>query len=566
MPEETMAPRVGVFVCHCGVNIGGFVDVPSVVEYSKTIPGVVYADANLYACSSDELKEIQNAIKEHKLDRVVVAACTPRTYEQLFQSVCEEAGLNKYMFEMANIREQCSWVHMHEPEAATEKAKDLVRMAVAKVCLLKPQEESEIEINPTTLVIGGGVSGLTSALSIADQGFQVHLVEKQPELGGVLLRLNKLFPLERDCSELLKPKIESVKSNQNIKIHTTSMVKSVKGFIGSFDVEIESREGDVERLDVGTIIVATGAANLEPTGLYGYGGDERIITQLQLEEMLKTGGLKGVRTVVMIQCAGSRNEERPYCSRICCNEALKNALILKGSDAGREVFILYRDLQTYGTQYSSLEWSAKKHGVKLIRYQPEKPPQAVSEEDAVLVKVFSPSLDEEVTLKADMLVLSTPLIPTEEAKELSQMLKVPLDSDGFFKEANVSLSPIEFATDGIYVCGTAHSPKDVGESILQALGVASRAAIPMARGRLRTAAITAEVDEKKCSGCGICIELCPYNAIQKDERGVARVTRAVCRGCGVCGASCPERAITIHRFTNEQLEVQSFAALGRAAR
>jgi len=565
MTEEKVAPRVGVFVCHCGINIGGIVDVPSVVEYSKSIPGVVYAEANLYTCSSDGIDKIKEAIKRHKLNRVVVASCTPRTHEPLFQSTCEEAGLNKYLFEMANIRDQCSWVHMHEPEAATEKAKDLVRMAVAKVCLLKPQEEPEIEITPAALVIGGGVSGLTSALTLAEQGFQVHLVEKQPELGGMLLRLGKLFPLEQESLEILKPKIEAVQSSPNIKIHVNSRVKSVKGFIGNFDVEIESLKGGVDSLSVGTIIVATGADVLKPIGLYSYGEDERVVTQLQLEEMLKTKGLEGVRTIVMIQCTGSRNEERPYCSRICCNEALKNALLLKRSEASREVYILYRDLQTYGFHYTSLESNAKREGVKMIRYLQERPPQVFPEEDHVIVKVFTPLLDEEVTIEADLLVLSTPLIPTEDAKELSRALKVPLDSSGFFMEAHVKLRPLDFATDGIFVCGTAHSPKDVGESILQALGAASRASIPMARGRVRTAAITAEVDENRCVGCGVCIELCPYNAIQKDEKGIARVTSAVCKGCGVCGGSCPERAITMHHFTNEQLEAQGLAALRRAA-
>ena len=565
MTEEKMSPRVGVFVCHCGINIGGIVDVPSVVEYSKTIPGVVYAEANLYTCSSEGLDRIEEAIKKHRLNRVVVASCTPRTHEPLFQSTCEDAGLNKYLFEMANIRDQCSWVHMHDPEAATEKAKDLVKMAVAKVCLLKPQKEPAIEITPVALVIGGGISGLTSALSLAKQGFKVHLVEKQTELGGRLLGLYKVFPQERDSLEILKPKIEAVKSNPNIRIFTTSRVKSVDGYIGNFEVKIESQNGDIESLRVGTIIVAIGAASLEPLGLYGYGSDERIITQLQLENILKMGDLEGVHTVVMIQCVGSRDEERPYCSRICCNEALKNALILKGLDASREVYILYRDLQSYGIHNSSLERRARGHDIKLIKYLQERPPQVSPEEGGVVVKVFTPLINEEIIKKADLLVLSTPLIPSEESKELSQMLKVPLDSNGFFLEAHVKLRPIEFATDGIYVCGTAHSPKEIGESISQALGVASRAAIPMARGGLRTAAITAEVDENKCIGCGICIELCPYKAIRKDERGIARVTSAVCKGCGVCGSSCPERAITMHHFTDEQLEAQGLAALRRAA-
>jgi len=565
LAEKEEAPRVGVFVCHCGINIGGFVNVPTVVEYANSIPGVVYAEANLYTCSSDGIDKIKEAIKKHNLNRVVVASCTPRTHEPLFQSTCEEAGLNKYLFEMANIRDQCSWVHMHEPEEATEKAKDLVRMAVAKACLLSPQEEPEIEVNPVALVIGGGLSGMTSAMSLAEQGFKVHLVEKQSELGGMLLRLKKLFPLEQESSAILKQKIEAVRSNPNIRVYTNSKVRFVKGFVGNFDVEIESQKGEVESLGVGTIIVATGADVLEPKGLYSYGEDKRVVTQMQLEEMLETGDLKGVHTVVMIQCVGSRNEERPYCSRICCNEALKNAILLKKSDASREVYILYRDLQTYEFYYPSLEGKARDLGVKLIRYLKEMPPQVSPEEDSVAIKVFTPLLDEEMTIKADLVVLSTPLIPREEAKELSRILKVPLDSNGFFMEAHVKLRPLDFATDGIFVCGTAHSPKDVAESTPQALGAASRASIPMARGRLRTAAITAEVDESRCVGCGVCVELCPYNAIQKDEKGIARVTGAVCKGCGVCGASCPERAITMHHFTNEQLESQGIAALGRAA-
>ena len=555
-------PRVGVFVCHCGINIGGVVDVPSVVEYAKTLPNVVYAEGNLYTCSSDGLNKLKEGVRNHCLNRVVVASCTPRTHEPLFQAACEEAGLNKYLFEMANIRDQCSWVHMKEPEKATEKAEDLVRMAVAKAALLKPQDEPEIEINPVSLVIGGGISGLTSALSLAEQGFKVHIVEKEPELGGMLLGLNKLYPTGQDSLELLKPHIEAVESHPRIEVHLSSKVVDVKGFIGNFDVEIETL-GRVEALNTGTIIVATGAENLEPTGLFGYGEDERVVTQMQLEEMLRGGGLENARNVVMIQCVGSRNEERPYCSRICCSEAIKNASHIKEQDPRREVYILYRDLQTYGTHYSSMEWDAKKRGVKLVKYLAERPPEVETGGDSIRVKVYSPQIDEELSLGADLVILSTPMIPTEDAKELSQMLKVPLNSNGFFMEAHVKLRPIDFATDGIYVCGMAHSPKEVGESISQALGVASRAAIPMAKGRLRTAAITSEVDESKCSGCGTCIELCPYNAITKDEMGIARVTAAVCKGCGVCGASCPERAITMNHFTNEQLEAQGLAALRR---
>jgi heterodisulfide reductase subunit A len=561
MSEE---PRIGVFVCHCGINIGGYVDVPDVVEYATGLPDVAYAEPNLYTCSSDGLQKIQEAIKKYDLNRVVVASCTPRTHEPLFQSACEEAGLNKYVFEMANIRDQCSWVHMHEPEKATQKAKDLVRMAVAKARLLVPEEEPEIDIRPTGLVIGGGVSGLTSALSLSDQGFKVHLVEKESRLGGTLLKLDTLFSSNVKASEVINPLIERVKASTDITVHLDSKVTDVKGFIGSFDVMIETR-GEPETLSVGTIIVATGADYLNPEGLYGYAQVDNVVTQLELEQTFKEDGrLNGVKTVVMIQCAGSRSEERPYCSRICCTEAMKNAVKLVEDDPRRDVYILYRDLQTYGTEYSAIEYDAKKSGVKLVMYDKERPPEVTGRERGPVVRAFSPLLDEELTIEADMVVLSAPIIPNMDNEALSKHLKVPLNSDGFFMEAHVKLRPVDFATDGVYVCGTAHSPKEVAESVSQARGAASRAGIPMAKGRLKTAAITSVVDEAKCSGCGTCIELCAYNAITKNERGLAQVTSAVCKGCGVCGASCPERAITMSHFTNEELEAQGLAALKEA--
>ncbi len=559
--EESYLPRVGVFVCHCGVNIGGVVDVQAVVRYAEGLPGVVYSESNLYSCSSDGLSKMKVAIEKHGLERVVVASCTPRTHEPLFQAACEEAGLNKYLFEMANIRDQCSWVHMQEPEKATGKAKDLVRMAVAKAVLLQPQEEPEISVEPKALVIGGGISGLTSSLSLAQQGFKVHLVERASQLGGMLRDLGKLFPTNMESWELLAPRIEAVESHPNVVVHTSSEVGEVSGYIGNFDVEVLS-DGSVENLNIGTIIVATGADNLEPTGLYGYGEDPRIVTQMQLEGLSKEE-LVDANRIVMIQCVGSRNEERPYCSRVCCSVAMNNSLLLKESDESREIYILYRDLQTYGTQYTPLEQRAKEKRVKLINYLAKRPPEVVTGGDFLIVKVYNPLLNEVLDLEADLVVLSTPLIPNADAKEISQKLRVPLNSDGFFMEAHVKLRPIDFATDGIYVCGSAHSPKEIGESISQAYGVASRAAIPMAKGTLRTAAITAQIDEERCSGCGTCIELCPYKAIQKDEMGIARVTSAVCKGCGVCGASCPERAITMSHFTNEQIEAQAHAALGR---
>jgi heterodisulfide reductase subunit A len=556
-------PRVGVFVCHCGINIGGYLDVPDVVKYAETLPDVAYAEANLYTCSSDGLQKIKEAIKRHKLNRVVVASCTPRTHEPLFQGACEEAGLNKYVFEMANIRDQCSWVHMHEHDKATQKAKDLVRMAVAKARLLTPEEEPEIDINPVGMVIGGGVSGLTAALSLADQGFEVHIIEKEDKLGGYLNKLEKLFPNNTNAEDVIKPLIKRVEETPNITVHLNSTVTDVKGFIGNFDTEVTTGD-ETQPLNVGTIIVATGADYLNPEGLYGYGEVEGVVTQLELEGLIKEGKLGKAKTIVMIQCAGARIEERPYCSRICCSEAMKNATLLVEENPRRDVYILYRDLQTYGLSYTELEWDAKKKGVKLVKYDVERPPVVTKGRKGPVVKVFAPLLGEELTIEADMVVLSAPLIPNEENKRLSQLLKVPLNSDGFFLEAHVKLRPLDFATDGVYVCGTAHSPKEVAESLVQARGAASRAGIPMAQGRLKTAAITSVVDETKCSGCGTCIEMCAYNAITKNEKGLAQVTSAVCKGCGVCGASCPERAITMRHFTNEELEAQGLAALEEA--
>jgi heterodisulfide reductase subunit A len=551
------APRIGVFVCRCGINIGAYVDVPKVVEYAKTLPNVTYAEENMYTCSSDGLNKIKEAIKKHNLERIVVASCTPRTHEPLFQATCEEAGVNKYLFEMANIRDQCSWVHMREPEKATQKAKDIVSMAVAKAALLEPGEEPEIDVNPSTLVIGGGVAGMRAALSLATQGFAVTIVEKEHELGGMLRTFDTLFPRNQKASEVLEPLLEKIKSNPKIRVMIDSKVKSIYGFLGNFEIGVDSG-GKTEGFNVGTIIVAVGAEAFEPNGHYLYGKDPRVVTQAQLEDMVKRGKVDAKR-IVMIQCVGARNEERQYCSRICCNEALKNALNIAAPD--REVYILYRDLQTYGIQYSKLEQETKRKGVRFLKYQAENPPKVTANSDGVNVSFYSPTINEEMTLKADLLVLSTPLIPVADAKELSQMLKVPLDSNGFFMEAHVKLRPIDFATDGIFVCGTAHSPKDIGESVAQALGVASRASIPMAKKRVRTAAIMSEVDQTRCSGCGTCIDVCPYNAIRKNDKGLAETIAAVCKGCGVCGATCPEKAITMHHFTDEQITAQGLAAL-----
>ena len=563
--SEKEKPRIGVFVCHCGVNIGSVVNVPEVVEYAKTLTNVVYAEGNLYMCSSDGLSKIKEAIKKHKLTRVVVASCTPRTHEPLFRGACEEADLNKYLFHMANIREHCSWVHAKEPTKATEKAKETVKMAVAKAALLEPQAEPEIDVQPSALVIGGGVSGMTAALSLANQKFKVHLIERERKLGGKLKELYKLYPGDTLSSDVLEEYIQSVRSNPNITIYTTSTVKQIEGFIGNFKATI-SCEGKEETLDVGTIIVATGADVLKPHGIHCYGEDKNVITQLELERLLKEKQLEKPKNVVMIQCVGAREEKeggRNYCSRICCAVAVKNALQIREVFPDAEVSIIYRDMQTYGKDFEEQYEKARENFVQFIRYDSENPPEVFRRPDGKFtVKVHDILVNGTLELDADLVVLSTPLVQWEEAKELSKLLKVPLGADGFFFEAHVKLRPVDFATDGIFVCGTAHSPKTIAESVAQAYAAASRAGVPMALGRVRTEAITAFVNEDLCTGCGTCVKLCPYNAIRKDEQGIARVNDVLCKGCGVCAASCPEKAINMRHFSDAQVLAEATAALG----
>jgi len=561
-------PRIGVFVCHCGVNIGGVVNVPAVVDYARTLPNVVYAEGNRYTCSSEGLYKIKEAIRKHGLERVVVASCTPRTHEPLFRSACEEADLNKYLFHMANIREHCSWVHAKEPEKATQKAKDTVRMAVAKAALLEPQNETEIEVQPSALVIGGGVSGMTAALSLANQGFHVNLVEKNRELGGKLCELYKLYPSDRLSLEVLSEYIYSVRSETKIKVYTSSTVKHIEGFVGNFEVTL-SCDGTEEKLKVGTIVVATGADVFKPVGMHLYGENRRVITQLELEKLMREGRaltLGNPKNILMIQCVGAREGKvggRNYCSRICCTTALKNAMIIKQLLPNSEVTILYRDMQAYGKDFEDQYQKARQNFVQFIRYDDSSPPEVGSNANGQLsVKVHDISVNYTFELNPDLLVLSTPLVKSEEATELSKLLKVPLGADGFFLEAHVKLRPTDFATDGIFVCGTAHGPKTVPESIVQAYAAASRAGIPMALGKVRSEAITARVDETKCTGCGTCIKLCAYSAIKKDQNGVTRVNDVLCKGCGVCAASCPEKAIDMRHFSSAQIIAEATSALG----
>jgi heterodisulfide reductase subunit A len=559
-PEKDISgeePCVGVFVCHCGINIGGVVDVPGVVEYAKTLPNVAYAENNLYTCSQDTQLKIREKIEENNLNRVIVASCTPRTHQPLFQNTVAEAGLNPYLFEMANIRDQCSWVHMHEPEKATQKAKDLVRMVVAKAGLLEPLKRVPIDVKPSGLVIGGGVSGMSAALELSKQGYEAYIVERENELGGLMKRIHyEMMGEKKDIQKKLKDLIKSINSDEKIHVFTSSMVKDISGYIGNFKTLID-HNGEDKEIEHGIVIVATGGEEYKPKEFL-YGKNKNVLTQLELEERLAKKKFDA-DTIVMIQCVGCRNDERPYCSRVCCTEAVKNALKIKEKKPDANVFILFKDIRTYGFSEVFYEEAAKK-GVKFIRYYDETKPK-VSDKKGLEVKIKEPFLEEEIMIKPDLLVLSAATIPHADNSELAQMLKVPISKHGFFLEAHMKLRPVEFATEGIFLCGLAHSPKFFEECISQASAAVSRASTILSKETLEAEGMVSSIDENICSGCGTCVLLCPFNAIEKDENGIATVTEVLCKGCGTCAASCPEKAASIKQFTDEQLIAQVKAAV-----
>ncbi|MBE0512306.1 CoB--CoM heterodisulfide reductase iron-sulfur subunit A family protein [Candidatus Bathyarchaeota archaeon] len=586
MKEE---PKIGVFVCHCGVNIGGVVEVPKVVEYTKTLPNVAYAEDNLYTCSEAGIDSIKDAIKKYGLNRVIVASCTPRTHEPLFRSACKEAGLNPYLFEMANIREQCSWVHPKEPEKATEKAKDIVRMAIARAMWLEPQTEPEVEIRDSALVIGAGIAGMAAAVTLANQGFKVYLIEKEKEVGGYVRRLYKLYPTMEEASKIIGPIIDAVKKHKNIELMTSTTVEEVSGYVGNFNVTA-TKKGEKIPLEVGTIIVACGGLNYEPAkGLYQYGVYDQVITQLQLDRLLRQGKLGKPERVVMIQCVGARKGEIrgyelasfpksdtakllkkvlrakkeegwPYCSRICCMNAIKNAILIKTVSPETDVIILYSDLRVY-KEYEDFYSKARDLEVKFIKILEIVTPEVTETPDKRLqVLAYDMLAGREAEFLCDYVVLSTPLVPHKDEIILARMLKIPISPDGFLMEAHLKLRPVDTTMDGIYLAGVASGPKDVPESITSAKAAAARAAILMANKKMKSEAITAVVDEDLCIGCGLCEELCPYGAPRVEE-GKSKIVDVLCRGCGVCAAECPRRAITMCHYGDQQLLAQVKAAL-----
>ena len=549
--KETGAdPRIGVFVCHCGSNIAATVDVAAVRDYAAGLPGVVHAEDNLYTCSAEGCEKIREAIAAHDLGRVVVAACTPRTHEPLFRETCREAGLNRYLFEMANIRDHCSWVH-REREAATAKAKDLVRMAVSRACLLKPLPTYDIPVKPSALVIGGGLAGMTAALELAEQGFEAHIVEREKRLGGNLLAHHTTLSGE-DPHARVAELVGRVGSHGRIRIHTGAELTGVSGYVGNFSVGVRS-DGKTEMLEVGAIVVATGGVEYKPEG-YLYGEDPRVLTQSELERRLHDEG-GAEKTVVMVQCVGSRNSERLYCSRICCGLAIKNALTIKEKNPEARVVVLYRDVMAYGFKEDKYR-EAREAGVLFLRYREEEPPAVKAVGGSLLVSLRPADLDLEVELEADLVALSAAVLPSPGAKELSEMLKVPLDEHGFFSEAHVKLRPVDFASDGVFLCGVAHGPKSIAENVAQAKGAAARAAVVLSRPTFTSEGAVARVDAEACRGCGTCVEVCPFGAIalvEADDGLLAEVNPALCKHCGTCSAACLSSAITTEHFTNEQI-------------
>lgn len=546
-------PRVGVFICHCGHNIGSIVDVEKVVEYAKNLENVIVADHNLYSCSEEGLWSIKNSIEENKLDAVVVAACTPRTHEPLFRRACEQAGVNKYLFEFVNIREHCSWIHAKEQEAATEKAMRLIAMGVAKASLLKPQKEGESSVIPVAAVIGGGIAGLTAAASLVSQGIETHLIEKESSLGGLLSDVAVIGPEFVETESLINRLKKDLEKSPKAHVHLGSRIVELSGFIGKFEITVTGEKESTD-ISVGAIIVATGGRELEPKGVYEYGKIPAVITQLELEKELAAGSVPS--SAVFIQCVECRQPGREYCSRICCNVTLKNALRIVRSNPGAGVFVLHRDIMSYGTTGERLYREASENGISFMRYGLESLPTVVEKDGGVEVELFDETLNENIRIVGETVVLAAPITSQEDTKETAKLLKVPVDKNGFFLEAHVKLRPVEFATDGIFICGSARWPSHATECIAQGLATAAKAAIPIKKGKVVIEAITAEVDVERCAACGNCVLACPYEAIEMaviDGRRSAKVNEAQCKGCGTCVAACHNDAMQQKGFTSQQL-------------
>ncbi len=557
--------RVGIFACHCGANIGRIIDIPGLVNYSKTLKNVVHAEEGLFICSTDSAKQISNTIKEKKLNRVIVAACTPKTHEPLFRDTLREAGLNQYFFDFANIREHCSWVHSKQKEEASQKAKDLVRMSVARVAHLEPLQEFDLPVNKTALVVGGGIAGMTSALSIANQGFEVHLLEKEANLGGMALRIPTTLE-GMDVREYINDLIQKVYQNPLVYVSHSATITDVSGYVGNF-VTTVSTEGRIKTIKHGAAILATGAVEYKPTE-YLYGKNEKIITSVELGEQiaLKDKKITNAKSLVMIQCVGCRQDNRNYCSRVCCTHSIKNALKLKELNPNIDIYILFRDVRTYG--YSEDYYrEASNRNVKFIRYEPKnKPKVEVANEggtEIIRVTILDPILGKELIIDADILSLAAAVISSEGSYEASRLFKVAINPDGFFQEAHMKLRPVDFSAEGVYLCGSAHYPKHIKEAISQAYGAAGRVVTLLSKDTVTASGSVCEVKENDCISCGACISVCTYGAISFNDKNKATVNSVLCKGDGLCNVVCPTSAISLKHYTDEELLNQIDAAIDR---
>jgi heterodisulfide reductase subunit A2 len=568
-PEKDVSeeePKIGVFVCHCGANIGRIVNVPETVEYCKTLPNVVYAQEQLFSCATNSAKEITDMTRELGLNRVIVAACSPRTLEPLFRDTVREAGINQYYFEMANIREHNSWVHSKEKEEATQKAKDIIRMSVARACRLEPLQEFDLPVDKAALVVGGGIAGMNCALSIANQGHDVHLVEKDTELGGMARKIHSTLD-GLNVQEYLQDLTSKVYRHPSIRVYHDATITDATGYVGNFVTSVKSETG-LTQIKHGAAVLAIGADVHTPTE-YLYGQDDRVVTHLELEERINTRdeAITDPRSVVMIQCVGCRNEERNYCSRLCCSESVKNALKLKEINPETDIYILFRDMRTYGFNEEYYREASNKD-IKFIRYEPQDKPEVEagqSDEGRPVLKVSVTDfvLGKKLVLDADIVALAAAIVPSAATKEVAALFKVTLSPDGFFKEAHVKLRPVEFGTDGVYLCGLAHYPKFIQETINQAYGAAGRVLTLLSHDLVVASGSVCRVDESKCMGCGACVSCCNYGVLQlvDTKRGKkATVNPVLCKGDGLCNTKCPTGAIQLKHYTDEELMSEIEAA------
>ncbi|MBW1920614.1 MAG: hydrogenase iron-sulfur subunit [Deltaproteobacteria bacterium] len=557
MTEEI---RIGVFVCDCGSNIAGVVNVPEVVNYAKGLKNVVFVDEGKWSCSVDALSSMQESIKEHKLNRVVIASCTARTHEPLFKQTVKEAGLNPYLLEFVSIREQVSWVHMNEPEIATQKAKDLVKMGVAKAALLEEGEEIRLPVGKDCMVIGGGMAGMTAALSLANQGFKAVLVEKRPQLGG-LLNLISTVSSDKEllsAEEIVRGQAKLVETHPNVVVYTNAEIENVDGYIGNYSVTIKSN-GTRNNFDVSTVIVATGMRELNLEGKFFYGSDSRVVTQLELEGILKNNQLGDVKNVVMVNCVGSKNETRGCCN-IGCHVSIKNALAIKRVNKEAKVYILYRDLSMVKEEHFHID-AAKAAGVKFLRFPDDRYPEVTKDNENLMINVYDILSGRAFLLSADLLVLTAGFEGDETIEKIKGHLKVSSNAEGFFQERHVKLGPLDFPADGIALCGCAKNPKTLKETIEEGMGAAMRVSIPMNNGYIEAEGIVADIDLANCNSCGLCWKRCPYGAIRVNENKEPQVVKALCKGCGLCAADCPKECISIVHYSDDQVLAQVEAAL-----